>query len=280
MYAAIFIEVIVFGGLLFAWMFRSILREDEVGNTVFSDTPVTYTCPMHLDIHSPKPGKCPKCITMALVDERTLTKRTGASPRVSRLDTFRPLIIIFFVLFVLAYNGTLVYLYSFGNNSADLTSATGPNSIMAGMAMSGVSSTQTASPTFFSYNSLMVFNMIFMAGFFLIFGGLKLFNLKAFATRFATYDIIARRWKLYGYLYPFIEIALGIAFLFSIAPRFISIFAATILLIGAVGIWRKIHTPHHNLTCACLGTKFDIPLTRVTFFENIVMAGMALFMLV
>jgi CopA family copper-resistance protein len=43
--------------------------------------PVTYTCVMHPEIHSPKPGKCPKC-GMALVKEKTKTiKKKTAVPK-------------------------------------------------------------------------------------------------------------------------------------------------------------------------------------------------------
>jgi CopA family copper-resistance protein len=39
----------------------------------FGTQAVSYTCPMHPEIHSPKPGKCPKC-GMNLVKEKTKTK--------------------------------------------------------------------------------------------------------------------------------------------------------------------------------------------------------------
>ncbi|MSR68652.1 hypothetical protein EXS66_02600, partial [Candidatus Saccharibacteria bacterium] len=52
----------------------------------------------------------------------------------------------------------------------------------------------------------------FMAGFFLVFGAFKVAKLSAFAEAYQMYDIVAKRSKLYAHIYPFIEIALGLAF--------------------------------------------------------------------
>ncbi|CAM6000172.1 unnamed protein product [Sphagnum balticum] len=49
----------------------------------------------------------------------------------------------------------------------------------------------------------------FMAGFFLVFSFFKLLNLKTFADGYAKYDLLAMRWKPYGFIYPFCELALG-----------------------------------------------------------------------
>ena len=58
----------------------------------------------------------------------------------------------------------------------------------------------------------------FMAGFFLVFSFFKLLNLKGFAETYATYDIVALKWKAWGYIYVFIELALGIAFSPDLIP--------------------------------------------------------------
>jgi copper chaperone CopZ len=58
----------------------------------------------------------------------------------------------------------------------------------------------------------------FMAGFFLVFSAFKFLNLSGFADAYATYDLLAKRWRGYGYIYPFLELALGLAYLFRVAP--------------------------------------------------------------
>lgn len=266
MFAFLFIETIIIGGFLLAIVLRNVLREDELAHSV-GDSP-TYTCSMHPEIVRKRPGNCPHCKTMALVG----VDSTKPLSNIAKIwQTYRPLIIILSVILVISLNVTMLYYTSLSSGDS--------SPIMAGMSMSGVSSSSNAQIALFTYNNLMVFMMTFMAGFFLIFGGLKLVNLKAFANRFATYDILAKQWKPYGYVYPFIEIALGVCYVFSIAPRITSIVTIVIMTVGAYGIYQKLRSGR-MFTCACLGTKFDIPLTKVTVAENLVMAAMAITMLV
>ncbi len=58
----------------------------------------------------------------------------------------------------------------------------------------------------------------FMAGFFLVFSFFKLLDVSAFASAYSNYDVVARRWFAYGYVYPFIELALGAAYLADFKP--------------------------------------------------------------
>src|SRR5690606_1095867 len=53
---------------------------------------------------------------------------------------------------------------------------------------------------------------VFMSGFFLAFSFFKLIDLKGFADNYSSYDIIAKRFRGWGFIYPFIELGLGIAF--------------------------------------------------------------------
>jgi len=276
MFPALFIEILVVGVITLATMFRGILREDELEHGQLTNAGISYTCSMHPGIVRQKPGNCPVCKTMPLV-VRENEKETSAFSKT--MHTYKPLIIVLFIIFVVSFDSMLFYQYIFAGHTTSQASATGTDSVMAGMAMSGVSSALEAPVSLFSYDSLMVFMMTFMAGFFLVFGSLKLVNIKAFADRFATYDLIAKQWKPYGYLYPFIELFLGVSFIVSFAPRIISVVTVVVMILGAYGVWRKVRSKQ-KFTCACLGTKFDIPLTYVTVAENVGMAAMALFMLV
>lgn len=123
----------------------------------------------------------------------------------------------------------------------------------------------------------MSFMKNYMAFFFLIFGGLKIINLKNFVKMFATYDLVAIRYKSWGYSYPFIEIFLGINYLFfyNNILNYITIILSSLL---CVGIYKKLKKG--GITqCACLGGFFNVPLSWLTFYENLIMFLMAIFMI-
>lgn len=118
----------------------------------------------------------------------------------------------------------------------------------------------------------------FMGGFFLLFGGLKALRLRKFAYTFSSYDIIARRFKVWGYIYPFVELGLGVLYTLRLFLPFTYAATVAVMAVGCVGIGLKLYKKE-TATCACLGGFFDIPLTELTLIENFVMANMALLML-
>lgn len=126
--------------------------------------------------------------------------------------------------------------------------------------------------------SLMKAMMLSMAYFFLVFGVFKVINLKSFAEAYMTYDILAMKSKTYAYIYPFIEIALGIMYFFYFGDVYRDIFTFIIMCIGTVGVWKALKSKS-DIPCACLGMVFDVPMTKVTLFENLIMALMALIMI-
>lgn len=127
----------------------------------------------------------------------------------------------------------------------------------------------------FSFSEAMRY---FMAGFFLVFAGFKLLDLKGFAEGYATYDLLAKRVHGYGYVYPFIELGLGLAYLVHLAPFWINIIALIIMTFSGVGVALKLKRGE-KFQCACLGTFLKVPLTKVTLIEDFGMALMALAML-
>lgn len=118
----------------------------------------------------------------------------------------------------------------------------------------------------------------FMAGFFIVFGAFKLLDVPAFATAYARYDILAKVFKPWGYVYPFVEVALGLAFLFHFHMVTATWIALIISLTGAVGVIQSVMSKQ-TIQCACLGTVFPLPMSTVTIIENIGMAAMAAWML-
>lgn len=119
----------------------------------------------------------------------------------------------------------------------------------------------------------------FMGGFFLTFSFFKLLNLRGFVDAYQTYDVLARSVRAYGYAYPFIELGLGIAYLARIAPVVTSVVTLAVMLVSVVGVTQAL-LQKQRIQCACLGTVFNLPMTKVTFVEDALMAGMAVVMLV
>lgn len=118
----------------------------------------------------------------------------------------------------------------------------------------------------------------FMAAFFLTFSFFKLLNLPAFAMAYSTYDVVARRWTGYGYVYPFIELGLGVAYLIGFNPTLTNLVTVAVMGVSTVGVVRSL-MERKKIRCACLGTVFNLPMTYVTVAEDVLMVGMAIAML-
>lgn len=116
----------------------------------------------------------------------------------------------------------------------------------------------------------------FMGLFFLGFAFFKLLDVGKFADAFQGYDIVAKRSRAYALLYPFLELGLGIAFLFGAWPLVSNIATALIMGVGLVGVVAVVRRGK-VIQCACLGTAFNLPMSVVTIVENSVMLVMAVF---
>jgi len=118
----------------------------------------------------------------------------------------------------------------------------------------------------------------FMAFFFLIFGAFKVYNLAAFAEAYKMYDLIAGRVYAYGFVYPFIELGLGLAYLTRWNPLITNWITLIVMLVSAAGVLNALRQKQ-TIMCACLGMVFKLPMTYVTLFEDSLMAAMAAWML-
>ena len=118
----------------------------------------------------------------------------------------------------------------------------------------------------------------FMAGFFLTFSFFKFLDLKAFAQSYAMYDLLAMRSKIYAYCYPFIELALGCAYLTHFAPKETYIVTLAVMSFSTIGVVKSV-MDKKQIKCACLGSVFNLPMTTVTIVEDLMMVGMAAYML-
>jgi copper chaperone CopZ len=118
----------------------------------------------------------------------------------------------------------------------------------------------------------------FMGGFFLAFSFFKFLDIRGFASGFARYDLIAERWKPWGYIYAFVELGLGVAYVTRFWPTVTHSVTLVVMIVGAAGVIRSI-IRKDRIKCACLGTVIDLPLGTVTLIEDLGMAAMAAVML-
>jgi copper chaperone CopZ len=119
----------------------------------------------------------------------------------------------------------------------------------------------------------------FMAGFFLVFSFFKLLDLPGFVDAYQSYDVIARRFRWWGFVYPFVELALGVAYLLDVFPLVVNGVTLVLMLVGAVGVLQSLLNKR-AIRCACLGTALNLPMTKVTLVEDLGMAAMAGAMLI
>ncbi|MBN2971256.1 glutaredoxin family protein [Roseomonas aeriglobus] len=108
---------------------------------------------------------------------------------------------------------------------------------------------------------------------------LKLQDVEKFSTMFLNYDLLAKRWVPYGYVYPFAE---GLAGVLMVAGALdwlsipIALFIGTV---GAVSVFKAVYIDRRELTCACVGGSSNVPLGFVSLTENLGMIAMAVWML-
>ena len=122
------------------------------------------------------------------------------------------------------------------------------------------------------------FTLDFMGLFFIIFSFFKMLDLKGFPVSFKMYDPLAKVVPVYGFLYPFVETALGIMFLMRIQIIFALIVSLIILLATTVGVTKTLLSKK-IVQCACLGTHLKLPMTEATLIENIIMLSMSIIMI-
>lgn len=107
---------------------------------------------------------------------------------------------------------------------------------------------------------------------------LKLQNIETFSTMFLNYDLLAKRWVPYSYIYPFGE---GLAGVLMVAGAVVWLSVPVALFIGTVGavsVFKAVYIDKRELKCACVGGSSNVPLGFVSLTENLMMIGMAIWM--
>lgn len=141
-------------------------------------------------------------------------------------------------------------------------------SVLAGLAIAGGSGAMTIAG----------FMHGFMGVFLVIFALLKIFNLKGFKRGFTMYDLLARRVRNYAFVYPFIELALGLAYLAFFMPVATYVVTITVFAFGTLGVLSALRDSL-DIDCPCMGSILSVPLSTVTLTEDLAMVAMAALML-
>lgn len=108
----------------------------------------------------------------------------------------------------------------------------------------------------------------------------KVQDVERFSTMFLNYDLLARRFVPYAYVYPFAE---GLSGMLMVAGALTWLSAPIALVIGTVGavsVVKAVYVERRSLKCACVGGSGNVPLGFVSLTENVMMIAMAVWMAV
>ena len=118
----------------------------------------------------------------------------------------------------------------------------------------------------------------FMGLFYIIFSFFKILDIKGFSISFRMYDPLAKQVTVYGSIYPFIEVLLGIMFLTRFEVKTALILTIIFLGITTIGVTQTLIN-NKSVKCACLGTTLNLPMTEATLIENALMIIMAIILI-
>ena len=119
----------------------------------------------------------------------------------------------------------------------------------------------------------------FMGGFFLVFSFFKMLNIEAFADSYSMYDIIAKKFRAWGFIYVFVELGLGTAYVANLNPLVTNIVTLVVMSVSIIGVLQSVFNKR-KIKCACLGAVFNLPMSTVTIIEDALMIAMSAVMLI
>ena len=120
---------------------------------------------------------------------------------------------------------------------------------------------------------------LFIAFSMCVLGILKLQDLLSFATGFIQYDVIARRYVPYSYVYPFVEAGAGILMIAGIATWIAAPAALFVSTVGAISVVKAVYIEKRDINCACVGGGSSVPLGFISLTENLMMIAMSVWMM-
>ncbi|WP_198670699.1 MauE/DoxX family redox-associated membrane protein [Oceanicella sp. SM1341] len=106
----------------------------------------------------------------------------------------------------------------------------------------------------------------------------KLQDVESFSTMFLNYDLLARRWVRYGYVYPYAETGAGILMIAGLLTWLSAPVALFIGAVGAISVFKAVYVDKREIRCACVGGSSRVPLGFVSLTENLMMVAMGIWM--
>ncbi|MEX2616546.1 MAG: glutaredoxin family protein [Alphaproteobacteria bacterium] len=106
----------------------------------------------------------------------------------------------------------------------------------------------------------------------------KLRDLESFSTMFLNYDLLARRWVRYVYIYPVGEAMAGVLMIAGALVWLAAPVAVFIGAVGAVSVVKAVYIDRRELKCACVGGDTNVPLGAISLTENLMMIVMGIWM--
>jgi copper chaperone CopZ len=125
----------------------------------------------------------------------------------------------------------------------------------------------------------MLWMRVCMGGFFLVFSFFKLLDIKGFVQAYRSYDLLAGQWPFYGYVYAYLELLLGLGYIAGLDGYMLSWCTLVLMSVSTAGVVNALMRKQ-TIACACLGTVFNLPMSKVTLIEDLLMVAMAAIMLV
>tara|TARA_R110000868_G_scaffold132380_4_gene343244 strand:- start:4051 stop:4785 length:735 start_codon:yes stop_codon:yes gene_type:complete len=108
---------------------------------------------------------------------------------------------------------------------------------------------------------------------------LKLRDLYSFSNQFITYDLLAKKFLRYSYIYPFAELLAGVGMIAEVLTPYVAATSIFIGTIGAVSVVKAVYIEKRDIKCACVGGDSNVPLGFVSLIENLFMMAMGIWML-
>ncbi|UWQ19766.1 glutaredoxin family protein [Jannaschia sp. M317] len=134
--------------------------------------------------------------------------------------------------------------------------------------------------TWFAFDTLLTWQTLgwFISISMVLLGLQKLKDIESFSTMFLNYDLLAKRWVRYGYVYPWVETGAGLL-MTAMVWHWLSVPSALFIgTVGAVSVFKAVYVDKRELKCACVGGDSKVPLGFVSLTENLMMVGMAVWM--
>jgi hypothetical protein len=95
---------------------------------------------------------------------------------------------------------------------------------------------------------------------------------------FLNYDLLAKRWVPYSYIYPFAEALAGVLMIAGVLTWLSVPVAFFIGSVGAISVFKAVYIDKRELKCACVGGSSNVPLGFISLTENLMMIAMAVWM--